>query len=73
VNPLVPLLCAFHTRSVRFVLIGVAGANHYAPSGQAAFITQDHDLFFPLDPDNLVLAWEACATLADDADHHSSK
>lgn len=59
-NPLVPLMRAFHARSVRFVVIGVAGANHYAPSGQAAFITQDHDLFLPPDPDNLVNAWAAC-------------
>ncbi len=51
---------ALHARRVRFVLIGVGGANYYAPSGQAAFITQDHDLFLPLDPPNLVEAWAAC-------------
>jgi hypothetical protein len=45
---------------VRFVLIGVSGANHYASSGQAAFLTRDHDLFLPPDPDNLLQAWMAC-------------
>jgi hypothetical protein len=41
--------------------MGVSGANLYAPSGQARFITEDFDLFLPLDVDNLVAAWEACA------------
>jgi hypothetical protein len=60
VNPLASLAAALHGRGVRFVLIGVAGANYYAPGAQAAFITRDHDLFLPLDPDNLVRAWAAC-------------
>jgi hypothetical protein len=60
VNPLASLARALHARAVRFVLIGVSGANYYAPSGQAAFVTQDHDLLLPPDPDNLVRAWAAC-------------
>ena len=46
--------------AVRFVLIGVAGANYYAPSGSASFATKDRDLFLPSDPDNLVRCWNAC-------------
>jgi len=38
---------------VRYVLIGVSGANLYGPAGQAVFTTEDFDLFLPLDPDNL--------------------
>jgi hypothetical protein len=30
------------------VLIGVAGANYYAPAAAAAFVTQDRDLLLPL-------------------------
>jgi hypothetical protein len=46
--------------AVRYVLIGVSGANLYGPSGQAVFTTDDFDLFLPPDPDNLVRAWSAC-------------
>jgi hypothetical protein len=42
------------------VLIGVAGANQYSMGGSDSFVTQDHDLFLPLEPDNLVGAWMAC-------------
>jgi len=45
---------------VRYVLIGVYGANLYAPGGQPLFITSDADLLLPLDPANLALAWGAC-------------
>jgi hypothetical protein len=45
---------------VRFVLIGVAGANYFAPGGAAIFTTQDRDLFLPPDADNLMRAWDAC-------------
>jgi hypothetical protein len=30
-------------------LIGVSGANLYAPQGQGALVTRDYDLFLPLD------------------------
>jgi hypothetical protein len=59
-HPLGVLAQTFKTRSVHYILIGVSGANLYAPSGGARFVTQDFDLFLPLDPDNLVAAWKAC-------------
>ena len=49
---------------IRYVLIGVSGANLYAPAGQGAFVTLDFDLFLPLDADNLVGAWRACESAA---------
>ena len=59
-NPLVPLARALGALSVRFLVIGVAGANYYALGGQDAFITRDHDLFLPPDADNLVRCWAGC-------------
>lgn len=59
-DPFARLGRALQARSVRYVLIGVAGANLYAPSAGASFVTKDYDLFLPLDPDNLVRAWMAC-------------
>jgi hypothetical protein len=58
-HPLAPLAGALAERSVRYVLIGVSGANLYGPGGQAIFSTKDFDLFVPRDPENLVRAWEA--------------
>ena len=46
--------------SVRFVVIGVGGANFYATRGSQSFFTRDRDLFLPLDPDNEMRAWAAC-------------
>jgi hypothetical protein len=59
-HPLAPVARALLARSVRFVVIGVSGANLYGPTGQAIFATDDFDLFLPPDPDNLVNAWAAC-------------
>jgi hypothetical protein len=59
-HPLAPLARDLAKRTVRYVLIGVSGANFYGPEGQAVFTTQDFDLFLPADSDNLVRAWEAC-------------
>ena len=59
-SPLAPLCAALGAQSVRYLLIGVSGANLYAPSAGAVFVTQDYDLFFPLDPDNLQRAWAVC-------------
>ena len=59
-HPLVPLARALAERSVRYVLIGVSGANLYGPNGQAVFTTEDLDLFVPPDPANLEQAWAAC-------------
>lgn len=59
-DPLIGLVSELAARSVRFVLIGVAGANYYAVSGSTIFGTQDRDIFLPLDPANLLEAWRAC-------------
>jgi hypothetical protein len=59
-HPLTPIARAFAARAVRYVVIGVSGANLYGPGGQAVFSTDDFDLFLPPDPDNLVTAWAAC-------------
>ena len=53
-DPLVPLVRALHDRAVRFVLIGVAGANYYATNAAAVFLTEDRDFFLPPDPENLI-------------------
>lgn len=44
---------------MRYLLIGVSAANLYGPAGQAVFITDDFDVLLPLDPANLVQAWDA--------------
>ena len=62
-HPLAPLGRALANHSVRYILIGVAGANLYAPSGQAVFATEGFDLYLPHDPDNLLRAWSACEGL----------
>ena len=54
-----PVARELTARRVRFVLIGVAGANYFAPGGAAIFTTQDRDLFLPPDADNLMRAWDA--------------
>jgi hypothetical protein len=59
-HPVAPLVRAFQAHSIRYVLIGVAGANFYAPSAGASFMTRDFDFFLPLDPGNLVKAWSCC-------------
>jgi len=64
VDPLVPLARALHERAVRYVLIGVGGANYYALGGSTVFTTQDRDLFLAPDPDNLIRCWEACEAAA---------
>jgi hypothetical protein len=56
------LVRALLDRQVRFVVIGVWGANYYAPSAAAFFETYDRDLFLPLDAPNLLSAWEAAQT-----------
>jgi hypothetical protein len=62
VHPLAPVAAQLAAHAVRYLVIGISGANFYAPSGQAVFSTEDFDLFLPLDSDNLVRAWTACAT-----------
>lgn len=43
---------------VRFVLIGVGGANYYAHTGGQLFATQDQDIFLPSDPENVLACWQ---------------
>ena len=57
---LAPLAQALNERHVRYVVIGVGGANYWAHAAGVVFATQDRDLFFPPDSDNLVAAWSAC-------------
>ena len=57
------LIQAFNDAHVRAVLIGVAGANYYAPTRSAAVHTDDRDLYLPPDPSNLVAAWKVCEEL----------
>jgi predicted nucleotidyltransferase len=54
------LVQELNRHSVRFVVIGVAGANYFASSAGVVFTTQDRDLFLPPDPENLMRAWDAC-------------
>lgn len=58
-DPFVEFVRALHQRQVRFVVIGVWGANYYAPSGGAFFHTYDRDLFLPPDPENLLRVWQS--------------
>jgi hypothetical protein len=57
---LATLARALAARDVRYVLIGVAGANMHAHTSGVVFTTHDRDLFLPRDPGNLLRAWEAC-------------
>lgn len=59
-NAFVDLVRELDRRAVRYVTIGVWGANSYALSGSTVFHTEDRDLFLPLEPENLLRAWEAC-------------
>jgi hypothetical protein len=54
------LIRALNERGVRFLAIGVWGANLYAESVMQTFATSDQDLFLPPDADNLMAAWQAC-------------
>ena len=60
VDPFTALAGAVSAAGVRYLVIGVWGANYYAPSGNAMFMTFDRDLFLPADPDNLLEAWRVC-------------
>lgn len=55
-EPFVEVASALSRARVRYVLIGVAGANYYAASGSTIFTTQDHDLFLPNEPRNALRA-----------------
>lgn len=55
-----PLARALSEGGVRYVLIGVSGANLHAHRAGVVFATQDRDVFLPADPHNLLAAWRAC-------------
>ncbi len=59
-DPLASLAGALSADGVRYLVIGVWGANYYAPSGSAMFTTLDRDFFLPADPGNLLAAWRVC-------------
>lgn len=59
-EPLGRVAEGFASSGVRFVLIGVAGANLYARAAGMVFTTKDSDLFLPPAAENLVRAWAAC-------------
>jgi len=59
-DPFLRVVRALHAHRVRFVVIGVWGANYYSPGGAASFRTRDRDLFLPPDPANVLQAWLAC-------------
>jgi len=54
------LIEALRKRRVRFVVIGLSGANYYARSAGSLFATQDRDLFLEPNADNVLAAWQAC-------------
>ena len=60
-DPFSSLTRALSERQVRYVVIGVWGATHYAQDAGAIFRTEDRDFFLPPDPDNLVACWAGCA------------
>lgn len=62
-TPFSVLAAALGAAGVRFVLIGVAGANHWARSGSTIFTTQDYDVLLPLDPDAVLAAWSAARSV----------
>lgn len=55
-----PLAGALARTGVRYLMIGVSGANFHAHRAGIVFTTLDRDLFLPPDPDNLLAAWRAC-------------
>lgn len=59
-DPFACLIRELREGDVRFVVIGVWGANYYASSGDTLFTTADKDLFLPLDAGNLLRAWKVC-------------
>ena len=59
-DPFARIVAILRVKQVRFVVIGVAGANYYARSGGTLFTTQDQDLFLPSEAEYLLRAWQAC-------------
>ena len=59
-DPFAPLGRALASRAVRYLLIGVSGANLYTHPAASRFVTDDDALLLPPEPENLVQAWAAC-------------
>ena len=55
-NPYLSALRKFRRKRVRFVLVGVFGINHYAPTPGAAYSTLDCDILVEPAPENLLKA-----------------
>ncbi len=53
------LLATLATNNVRYVLIGVAGANLYTSPRQNMFATEDRDFLLPPEPENLLRCWQS--------------
>ena len=53
----------FARTGVRYVLIGVSGANLHAHDSGVVFSTMDRDVFLPPDAENLLAAWQVCERL----------
>jgi hypothetical protein len=59
-EPFPKLIRALLKAKVRFVLIGIGGANYFAETAGLVFTTQDRDLFLPPNPANELKAWKVC-------------
>lgn len=62
-GPFEQAVASLNGRGVRFIVIGVSGANYYATSGSSLFVTADRDLYLPLEPANALAAWAACESV----------
>lgn len=60
-DPFLRVAAAFSAAQVRYVVMGVWGANYYAKG--KLFLTQDQDVLLPREPDNLLRAWNASESL----------
>jgi hypothetical protein len=52
------VVASLHRQQVRFTLVGAWGANFHTLDASTLFATPDYDLFLPLDPENLLRAWQ---------------
>jgi hypothetical protein len=60
VEPFLRLVDGLNRSRVRYLLIGVAGANQYAVTADALFTTRDFDLFLATSSENLLKAGRVC-------------
>lgn len=62
-DPFWRLVQALNDAQARYLLIGVAAANYYAPAAAAAFVTLDRDVLLPSDPHAVLEAWNVASSL----------